>query len=314
MPAQIMNTGIVLPVEGPAASRGSLLRVALEAERLHAHSVWATDRILMPASTPKAYPYSEERGAVAFDPARLWLEPVSVLSLVAGVTERVQLGTNVLVLPYRQPVVLAQEFATLDLISEGRALLGIGIGWMEEEFTALGVPMRERGRRTDEAIRVLRALWATGEPVTFSGTDTAFTEMALAASTFSPGGPPILIGGNSPAALARAASLGDGWLGADLEPAAAGDAVAKIRDLCADLGRNPDRLVLSARRRIEPPRDAQLRASSPFGMSAEQWIQQTGEYAAVGINLMIFDLLMVPDMIEGMQWLFSDVIAKVGTP
>jgi probable F420-dependent oxidoreductase len=306
-----VKTGIVLPVEGPAATRGSILRAAREAERLHAHSVWATDRILMPAAPPKGYPYSQERGAVAFDPARLWLEPVTVLGLVAGVTEHVQLGTNVLVLPYRQPVVLAQEFATLDRISEGRALLGIGTGWMEEEFAALGIPKRERGRRTDESIRLLRALWATRGPVTFAGTDTSFTEMTLAATPFRPAGPPILVGGNSPAALARVAHLGDGWLGADLEPAPAGEAVAQIRELCANLGRDPDRLVLSARRRIEPSRLGQPGPTAPFGMSAEQWVQEIGEYAEVGINLMVFDLLMLPDMIEAMNWLFSEVIDKV---
>ena len=162
-----MQTGIVLPVEGPTANATSVIAVAREAERLNAHSVWATDRILMPSSPPSGYPYSQVRGAVAFDPDRRWLEPLAVLNVVGAVTQRIKLGTNVLVLPYRQPIVLAQEVATLDWLSDGRVLLGVGTGWMNEEFAALGIPKSERGQRTDEHVHLLRALWSAREPVTF---------------------------------------------------------------------------------------------------------------------------------------------------
>ena len=303
-----VDTGVVLPVEGHVATRENMIAVAREAERLNAHSVWATDRMLLPAAGPGGYPYSTERGAVAFDPAREWLEPVSVLSLVAGVTTRVQLGTNVLVLPYRHPVVLAQEWATLDRLSEGRAMLGVGIGWMEEEFEALGIPMRERGRRTDESIGVLRALWGAGAPTSFSGSFTAFTNMALASTPVQPGGPPILVGGNSTPALRRVAKLGDGWVGADLTPSVAAQAVAEIRGLCAEYGRDPDAMVYSARRRVEPSETTGQAGRDLYASLTPQLVNEVGQFVEGGINLMVIDVLMMPDMIEAVQWLFEEVL------
>lgn len=151
--------GIVLPVEGPNAGRDGVLRAARDAESLGFHSVWATDRLLKPARQPSGYPYGARRGAVAFTPDRVWLEPVTVMAAVAAVTQRIAVGTNVLVLPYRQPVVLAQELATLDRLSGGRVVLGVGVGWMSEEFAALGLDRTHRGARTDEYIDVLRWLW-----------------------------------------------------------------------------------------------------------------------------------------------------------
>src|ERR1700755_3502050 len=109
-----MDVGVVLPVEGDQASLTAVLAVAREAEALGFDSVWTTDRILNPAEPPGGYPYAQERGAVAFRPDRNWLEPIAVMGAVLAVTQRVRIGTNVLVLPYRQPIVLAQEIATLD--------------------------------------------------------------------------------------------------------------------------------------------------------------------------------------------------------
>jgi probable F420-dependent oxidoreductase len=302
-----MRIGIVLPVEGEGATAASIVAVAREAERLNAHSLWVTDRILMPSEPPTGYPYSEVRGAVAFDPARRWIEPLAVLGMVIGVTQRIHVGTNVLVLPYRQPIVLAQEIASLDWLSNGRVLLGIGTGWMGEEFAALGIPKAERGQRTDEYIGVMRALWSSREPVTFHGRFASFTKMTLPASPRHTGGPPILVGGNSQAALQRVARLGDGWLGVDLAPEATRLAISRIRELRDLEGRPSDELILSMRRRLEPTKGL------PYGTTPEQLVTEIISFAAAGVNLMVFDLLMLPDILGAMRWLFSEVTPHLGT-
>jgi probable F420-dependent oxidoreductase len=310
-----VRIGIVLPVEGEGASKQSIVKVAREAERLKADSVWASDRILMPAMPPGGYPSLgptwQKRYGVAFDPNRLWLEPLTVLSLVAGVTERIRLGTNVLVLPYRQPLVLAQELASLDRLSGGRLLLGVGAGWMVEEFDALQIPRAQRGRRTDEYIHVLRCLWSSGGPVTFNGEFVSFTGVSLPASPARVGGPPVLVGGNAQASLARVARLGDGWLGLDLDPRAARRAINAIQDLCAEAGRSTEQMVFSMRRSIEPDRPPGS-DGLPYGVSPQQLAQEVGDFIAAGVNLMVFDLLMLPDMLEGLHWLFSEVLAQLG--
>ena len=306
--SQRLRIGFVLPVEGPKASRESITAFAREAERLHADSLWASDRILMPATRPSGYPYSEERSEVAFDPERPWFEPLSVLGLVAGITERVELGTHVLVLPYRQPVVLARELASLDRLSNGRVVLGVGVGWMREEFAALGVDMGKRGRISDEYIRVLRSLWSTRGPVGFDGEFVSFDGVSLPLVPSRVGGPPVLIGGNSRAALLRAARCGDGWLGVDLDPDETGRAIAVIREACAQRGRSPGRMTLSMRRKIDVAALSGGRAAG-YTPGPAQLIDEIGQFISAGVGLLVFDLLNVPDMVEGLQWVLSEVVA-----
>jgi alkanesulfonate monooxygenase SsuD/methylene tetrahydromethanopterin reductase-like flavin-dependent oxidoreductase (luciferase family) len=164
-----MDVGIVLPVEGEQANRQTILAVARSAEDLGYHSIWVTDRLLKPLSPPGGYPYSQDRGQIAFRPDRNWLDPMAVMGLVAGATSRVQIGTSVLVLPYRNPIVVAQEAASLDALSDGRIVLGVGIGWMAEEFAAVGVSVQERARRAEEYIALMRKLWAHPEGTSFTG-------------------------------------------------------------------------------------------------------------------------------------------------
>lgn len=191
-----MRFGIALPQYGPATGEG-LTRAARQAEDLGFDDVWVADHIAVPVGAP--YPPS------------FLLEALSTLSFVAAVTNRVGLGTSVLVLPLRQPVVIAKQLATLDVLSGGRLTLGIGAGWLAEEFDACNVPYRRRGVLTDEAIAVLRACWASS-PASFSGPTISFTDMKVQPL---PGRHiPLWIGGVSERALRRAVEQGDGWQGA----------------------------------------------------------------------------------------------------
>ena len=192
-----MRLGVHLPQYGRAAQPETIRRAAVQAEELGFADVWVSDHLAVPAGA--AYP-----------PAFLY-EPVVTLTWAAAATTRVGLGTSILVLPYRHPLHLAKELASLDLLSGGRLVVGAAAGWLEGEFDALGVPYAERGARTDEALDALRACWEGDDPVTFHGPTVRLDAMKVQPR---PGRHiPVWVGGTSPAALRRAAARGDGWHG-----------------------------------------------------------------------------------------------------
>jgi probable F420-dependent oxidoreductase len=241
-----MQFGVLLPQFGPHAAgadaRERIRQVALAADRLGYSVVWTAEHIVFPETIRTPYPYGSRYPFPLTDPI---FDVVATLSWVAALTTRVRLGTSVLVLPYRNPIVLAKELATLDVLSAGRLLLGVAGGWLAEEFEMLGIPFRERGARTDEYIALLRALW-TQDRVRFTG---RFYQ--LAGALFFPKPvqqpPPIWIGGGSPAALRRVARLGDGWIAA---PRPTLDDLAKdiveIRRRAEQAGRDPARIGVSS--------------------------------------------------------------------
>jgi probable F420-dependent oxidoreductase len=191
-----MRFGVALPQYGPATGEG-VTAAARQAEDLGFDDVWVADHIAVPVGAP--YPPS------------FLLEALSTLSFAAAVTRRVGLGTSVLVLPLRRPVVVAKQLATVDVLSGGRLILGLGAGWLREEFDACNVEYRKRGELTDEAIGVLRACWGSS-PASFSGPTVSFTDMKVQPL---PGRHiPMWIGGVSERALRRAVEYGDGWAGA----------------------------------------------------------------------------------------------------
>ncbi len=212
-----MDFGLILPNFGPRASAQSLFATAQAAERLGFHSLWATDHILLPEQD------SERFGHL--------YEAFITLAVLAGVTQRVRLGVSCLVLPLRDPMLVAKQVAALDALSGGRAMLCVCAGWSQGEFVNLGQPFHERGRRLDEAIAVLRALWRSeGEPVDFDGRFFRFRNAVFSPRPRQPGGPPLWVGGNSPAALRRAARLGDGWHATGLDAATMAERAARLHE------------------------------------------------------------------------------------
>ena len=215
-----MRIGVSLPNVGLDHGKEMLLPVAEAAERLGFDSVFAAHHVVLPYERESEYPYKRSGTEIAMTPGMQWLDPLIVLALVAGATDRVGLGTSVLVLPYRNPVNLAAEAAALDVLSGGRFILGVGAGWMREEFETLGLDPSERGARTDEYIQVLRALW-TEDPARFDGRFVNFDGTVLATKPQTDGGPPIWVGGNTDAGLRRALRHGDGWHGFEVYPGGA---------------------------------------------------------------------------------------------
>jgi probable F420-dependent oxidoreductase len=211
------------------------------------------------------------------------LEALTTLAYFAAVTERIGLGTEVLVLPQRQPALVAKQVATVDILSGGRVRCGVGVGWQAAEYEALGVPFRERGRRMDECLRLLRLYW-TAPNVTFHGRYYRAEAMAMDPKP-RPGsaGPPIWIGGSADAALRRVGELGDGWLaGGGETPASARERVAIIRRHAEAAGRDPDAIGLQIQ--LGDPRDLDrmARRAAEFAALGFGWatVSMTGLYTA----------------------------------
>ena len=209
-----MQLGIHLPHAGEQATPALIRRHAIRAEALGFDDVWVSEHIIVPR---KQFPRSP-----------LFYDPVVTLGYVAAVTERVRLGTTVLVLPMRHPLPLAKELATLHNLSGGRLILGAGVGWLEPEFAALGVPFKERGRRMDEGIAMMRAVW-TQDPVTFRSSyiPAEISEMTMSPPPVRP--IPIWFGARSEAAFRRTVRIGDGWHGSQLTRDQAAPIVARLR-------------------------------------------------------------------------------------
>ena len=209
-----MQIGIHLPHAGEQATPDGIRRAAQRAEDLGLSDVWVSEHIIVPSAT--------------FPRSPLFYDPVLSLTWAAAATTRVRLGTSVLVLPMRHPLPLAKELATLQNFSGGRLILGAGVGWLEAEFAALGVPFRERGRRLDEGVALMRAVW-TQDPVTFRGNYIPAEVEAMTMRPLPEKPIPIWFGARSEPAYKRTVRIGDGWHGAQLTPAAAAPIVARLR-------------------------------------------------------------------------------------
>ena len=210
-----MRFGVVLPHRWVYASPETISGFAREAEDLGYSSLWVTDHILVPS-------YRTERGHIFY-------EALMTLAYVSSITERCLLGTTVLALPPRNPVLVAKQVATLDALSKGRVVLGVGAGWIQEELEYMGAPWGERGRMLDEGIRVLRDLWSPASSNTFEGRYSAYEDIRFYPKPAQPGGPKILVGGMTEPSLRRAARLGDGWIPWAVTPKELVEGAAKVR-------------------------------------------------------------------------------------
>jgi len=245
-----MDFGIVLMTRGPSATAEGFARLAQRAEALGFRWAAVNDHLVVPAAVGSRYPYTDS-GQWPGAQARVCLDVLGVLAFLAAKTETLRLLTSVLVVPMRAPVLAAKQMATIDVLSGGRLTLGIGAGWLEEEFRAVGAPpFAERGKATDEYIEIFRKLWRDAAPE-HHGAYADFQNIHTDPRPVQPGGVPIWVGGESGAALKRAARLGDGWYPVPANPARPLDsperyaaAVDEVRGLTAAAGRDPAGLAL----------------------------------------------------------------------
>lgn len=211
-------------------------RLVLAAEAAGFESVLAVEHVVIPTDYATPYPYNAS-GRLPGGVDMAWPDPLAWLTYVGALTATLRLITGVLVLPQRNPLVLAKHLATIDHLTGGRLELGVGVGWLREEFDALGVPFDRRGRRTDEYIQAMRALWA-GDDASFDGEFVAFRGMSCNPKPVS-GGVPIVVGGHSRPAIRRAARYGDGFFPATGAGLDAGEIIGALRTEAVAIGRDP---------------------------------------------------------------------------
>ncbi|MGW1727791.1 LLM class F420-dependent oxidoreductase [Streptomyces sp. NPDC002306] len=225
-------------------ARPEVVRAVATAAETHGFArLWCGEHVVLVDEPVSRYPYSAN-GRIAVPSDADWLDPLLALSFAAAVTSRIGLATGVLLLPEHHPVVVAKQAATLDMLSAGRFTLGVGAGWSAEEFAALGVPFAGRGRRTEEYLAAMRTVWAE-DPASFAGEFTRFAAIRVNPKPLRGGRLPVVVGGNSDAALRRAVASGDGWYGFNLPVADVRSRVAVLADECARRGRALDELTVA---------------------------------------------------------------------
>lgn len=224
--------------------QGSAIEIAKVAEEVGFESVWGGEHVVFPSTIESAYPYTSD-GKVPATPDTPIPDPLIWLAYVAASAPTLRLGTCILILPQRNPLVLAKELATLDHLSGGKVELGIGVGWLQEEFEALGVPWEKRGPRTDEYVEVLRTIWS-GSHVEFHGDFVDFEPLTSTPRPIQGRDIPILVGGDTPAAMRRAAKLADGYFPGEGDPVRLGELITTLGQACEAIDRDPASVEINA--------------------------------------------------------------------
>ena len=245
---QGLKVGVLAPHTGAAAGPESLRQVATSAEKMGFDSLWCGDHVLLPSEQESSYPYGSQDADDSYEvpPDRPFLEPMSTLGFLAAVTNSINIGVSVAILPYRSPALWAKTVGTVNLLANGRMVLGVGVGWLAEEFAVLGSDFKSRGRRVDETLRFLRQAWDSEGPIEFIGEFIQVPEPGMyinpARGAATP--PPIWVGGNGISALRRTAALGDTWhphiMGTS--PRSLAEGLDRIRGLADRPGRLNERI------------------------------------------------------------------------
>lgn len=305
-----MKIGCHLPMFGPVGTRENVLTFARRMESLGYDSLWASDHVVIPHRIESRYPYSPA-GQFPLAPEVPFLEPLVTLALVAGVTERVRLGTSILVLPHRNPVLAAKMAATLDHLAGGRVVLGVGVGWMREEIELLGGNYDRRGAWSDEAIAVMRACWRDARTA-HRGDFFAFDDIGVFPKP-TRGDIPILIGGHTPRALRRVVELGDGWHAAFISPAALRGDIVRLREECTRQQRPFEQLTISVRAGLSL-RSAPLGSDrKPLQGSPEQVIADLVAYRDLGVDSILLEARYrdLPDMLGIYESFARDIRPRI---
>jgi probable F420-dependent oxidoreductase len=227
-----------------AGARPEIIRAVAEAAELFGFAtLWSGEHVVMVDGPSSVYPYSPD-GRIAVPADENWLDPMLCLTFAAAAADRIGVATGVLLLPEHNPLLVAKQAATLDLLSGGRLTLGVGIGWLAEEFAALGVPFARRGQRTAEYVAAMRRLWSD-DVASFSGEFTSFDAVRVNPKPVRGRQIPVVLGGNSDAALRRVAAFGDGWYGFNLTAAEAEERIATLARFCEREGRDRGQLSVA---------------------------------------------------------------------
>jgi probable F420-dependent oxidoreductase len=256
-----MKAGIIFANSGRFSQPELFAQLARDCEQLGFESIWTVEHVVIP-QPHMPYPGSKDGSMPGGDEVPI-PDPLIPLAYAAALTTRLKFSTGVIILPQRHPLYLAKQLATLDLLSKGRLMVGIGSGWMKEEFDSLGVGYNVRGARTDESIQAMRAIWRD-DVATFHGKHFHFHDVKSFPKPLQKAGIPIHVGGHSPAAARRAGKYGDGFFPTVTDPVKLRELFGLARDEAKKAGRDPDALEFSA---MAAPKADALKALAAVGVT-----------------------------------------------
>ena len=292
-----MRYGVAIPQANAFATPESIRAVAHAVEEMGFDSLWVSDHIIVPEGSDYIPEFMDE--------------PLATLAFLAAETRHITLGTSVLIVPYRDPVFTAKFLSTVDYLSSGRLIVGVGAGWLEPEFQALSVPFAERGPRTDEYLRVYRNLWET-ETSSFTGRYTTYEKMRMfpKAASSRRGTIPLWVGGNGPASVRRAAQLGDGWHPINIAPEDMGGAIAGYRAECDRFARPMGPVCL---RHMPGGRRAAAGPRPPLTGTAEEQAADVRAYAAAGLDELMLSIAArtQTDLLAALRQFMREVAPRV---
>ena len=281
-----MKLGFALPTAGEWATPENQITIAQRAEALGYHSLWVFQRLIYALEPRNEYPPV---------PGKVWpkafertFDPIVTLAYVAAATKRIRLGTSVLIMPFYAPVVLAKQLATLDVLCGGRLDVGLGLGWSEDEYEAVGVPFKARGRRADEFLRCLDTIW-TKEVVEFHGEFYHVPRCKVEPKPVQKPRPPITIGGYGSVVVKRAVTLGDGFSGGNLPMSAVAPLVREVREAATAIGRDQNALHIVCRGTYRVHDTPQGKDRRPLWGTVDEIREDIGRYAEAGLTQLFLE-------------------------
>ena len=288
-----MDFGIIFANTGPFTEPQAAAAFARRAEEVGFESLWTVEHVVVPSGYESTYPYDPSGKMPGNDDAPI-PDPLIWLSYLAGVTSTINLATGILIVPQRNPVILAKELASLDALSGGRVRLGIGVGWLEEEFDAIGVSFADRGRRTDDSIGAMRALWGEDE-ASYEGEFTSFSNCVMSPRPAA-GAIPVIVGGHTEAAARRAGRLGDGFFPGKGSHARLRELYELAQRTAVECGRDPDALEFT---------------SGGYGVFGDSALDEVKALADIGVTRVVVpSFLFWNDTADSLARFADEVLTK----
>ena len=311
-----MDFGLHVPASSANVKAEELIRFAQHAEVLGFYCLTVADHVIVPRDISVPYPYTIDG---KYPGTGYHLETLTTMSFLAGATKRIRFATSVMIAPYRNPIVTAKMLASLDVLSNGRVIVGLGVGWMKEEFENLKAPPYEdRGKVTDEYIKAFRELWTSDNP-SFNGKYCNFSNIVFLPKPVQKPAIPIWIGGHSKQALRRAGELGDGWhpIGGvptiPLEPEDVKKDLETLSGYAVKAGRDPKTIRVALKGSLFDKEKKIEGRRRRFMGTAEEIATDIRDYRAAGVDTMIFDVRRptISETLERMEWMAKEVFSRV---
>ena len=309
-----MEIGIILPNSGPLAGADAMYQIAERAEALGFDALWTADHLVLPIESSTFYPYMPGR-KIRPDSRHAFVDPMIALAGIAARTSRIRLGVSVYLAALRHPIVAAKLAGSLDQLSGGRVLLGVGAGWVPEEYETLGIPFKDRGKVLDEHLEAMRALWSQEQP-RYAGAHYRFDNIGFEPKPVR-GHVPIWVGGNSRPARRRAARLGDGWHSIDVPIPELRAGIAELDGFCREEGRRLEDLTISMRSQVllteaHVPPDKRI---APLMGPLSEVLADLRTFRELGVgHIGLWPAAREPDLdtyLGHMEWIARDILAPL---